>query len=233
VKAGKAMSESVKKQCERGNDLISFLYGEVDEREARDFEGHLKFCRECQSELASFGSVRHSIGMWKEEALGGFVSPQVVMPTRQKSALAALREFFDLSPLWLKGAVGFAAVLLCVMVIALVMSKQNVQPTAGVERNTEAKYTEQELRESVEKALKEQQQKLAASAIAAGTKEVETPDQKTIKVKVNRPVNRATQWVRRSLSKSEREQLAADLRLLSTSDEDSLSLIGEKINQDF
>jgi hypothetical protein len=229
------MNESVKKQsCERGNDLISFLYGEVDEREALDFEGHLKFCRECQSEFASFGSVRQSIGLWREEALSGFVSPQVVMPVRQKSALAALREFFDLSPMWLKGAVGFAAILLCVMAIALVMSKKNAQPIVEVAKNPEAKYTEQQLRESVDKALQEQQQKFTATTVASRSeKELAAPQPKPVKVNVSRPVNRSTQWVRRSLSKSEREQLAADLRLLSTSDEDSLTLIGEKINQDF
>src|SRR4030095_5112531 len=106
--------------CERGNDLIAFLYGEANEQEAQDFEKHLGMCRDCRSEMASFGYIRESIGVWKEEGMAGFVSPQVVAPVRQKSALAALREFFNLSPLWMKGAIGFAGVLFCVMAVLVV-----------------------------------------------------------------------------------------------------------------
>jgi hypothetical protein len=229
------MNETVKSQsCERGNDLISFLYGEAEEREARDFEGHLKFCRQCQSELASFGVLRQSIGEWKEEALSGFVSPQIVAPVRQKSALAALREFFDLSPLWLKGAVGFAAGLVCVMALALVMSlNKPVQPIASTQTPSDAKYSQQQLQEAIDKALRDQKESLATATVPKSDKEVGTPDPKPNKGRVERPVIHPTQWARRSLSKSEREQLAADLRLLSTTDEDNLSLIGEKINQEF
>jgi len=74
---------------------MSFLYGESNDVEARDFEGHLKLCRVCAEELASFGHIRESIGNWKEDALNNFVQPQVVAPVRQKSALVALREFFN------------------------------------------------------------------------------------------------------------------------------------------
>src|SRR4051812_11918215 len=93
--------------CERAHDLVSFLFGEIREREAQDFEIHLQDCRQCRTELASFGEVRESVSRWKQEALSGFVSPQAFAPMRRKSAVAAFREFFNLSPLWLKGAVGF------------------------------------------------------------------------------------------------------------------------------
>jgi len=224
------MKETVKsKSCGRENDLISFLYGEADGHEARDFELHLKSCRECQNEFTSFGLVRQSIGEWKEEALTAFVSPQIVTPLRQKSALVALREFFQLSPLWLKGAVGFAAVLLCVMAIALVMSRKAPEKIALTTNPSGAKYTEQDL----QKALEVQREQLSSVVTPKLEKEVIAPTPKQSKVTISRPVNHPTQWARRSLSKSEREQLAADLRLLSTADDDSLSLIGEKINQEF
>jgi anti-sigma factor RsiW len=226
------MNETVKTgSCERRNDLVSFLYGEAEEHEARDFERHLQSCRECQTESKSFGFVRESIAGWKDEALAGFVSPQIVTPVRQKSALAALREFFDLSPLWLKGAVGFAAMLLCVLAVALVMAKRQPEPVPTVAQQNDAKYTEQQLQDSIQKALHEQQQKIAMVSTPDPEKEVD--EVKTIKPKESRPINRSTQWGRRSLSKSEREQLATDLRLLSTNDDDDLSLIGERINQEF
>src|SRR5678815_4170426 len=112
------MSEKIQRPgCERAEDLMSFLYGESNDAEARDFEGHFKFCRVCAEELASFGHVREAIGIWKEDTLNNLVPSQVVAPVRQKSALVALREFFNLSPLWMKGAIGFAAVVFCALVI--------------------------------------------------------------------------------------------------------------------
>jgi hypothetical protein len=226
------MDEMLKTEsCERGNDLISFLYGEAEEHEARDFQNHLQSCRACLAEVKSFGFVRESIAEWKDEALGGFVSPQIVTPVRKKSALAALREFFDLSPLWLKGAVGFAALLLCVLAVALVMTKRQPQPVTTVAQQNDARYTEQQLQDSIQKALQEQQQKIASVSTPEPEKEVD--EVKNVKPKESRPVNRSTQWGRHSLSRSEREQLATDLRLLSTDDDNDLSLIGERINQEF
>ena len=102
------MIETKTSTCERGDDLISFLYGEANEREATQFEEHLQVCLHCRNEMSSFGQIRESIGTWKETALNAFVTPQFIAPVRQKSALAALKSFFDLSPLWMKGAIGFA-----------------------------------------------------------------------------------------------------------------------------
>ena len=53
--------------------------------------------------------------------------------------------------------------------------------------------------------------------------------------RVSKQVTKSAEWakVRRPLSKSEREQLAADLRLLSGKDEDTLNLLGDRINQEF
>ena len=71
--------------CERAPDLIAFVYNEATESEARDFELHLKQCRACREEVASFGIVRESIVAWRDEApglmvvdkreAGGYVTP--------------------------------------------------------------------------------------------------------------------------------------------------------------
>src|SRR5215216_764930 len=101
--------------CERASDLIAFLYGEADEGETRDFQLHLQQCSSCREEVASFGIVRESITAWRDEALAGFVATPVATQPQTKSAVAALRQFFDLSPLWLKGATAFAAMTFCVL----------------------------------------------------------------------------------------------------------------------
>jgi anti-sigma factor RsiW len=120
------MTEAKISTCERGDELISFLYGEANERESTQFEKHLQVCADCRNEMGSFGQIRQSLGTWKETALSAFVTPQVIAPVRQKSALAALRSFFDLSPLWMKGAIGFAAVLFCLLLV-LILTKSGQQ----------------------------------------------------------------------------------------------------------
>jgi anti-sigma factor RsiW len=225
------MNETMKTPaCERGSDLIAFLYGEANEQEAQDFERHLGLCRDCRSEMASFGHVRESISLWKEEALAGFVSPQVVAPVRKKSAVSALREFFDLSPWWMKGAVGFAGIIFCVMVVMVVARTEKRTPVVV---RTDAMYSEQELQQALAKALQEQSEKIAATYAQKnrdGVNETASVKSQRQQTRFSKPTQLVK--VRRPLSKSEREQLAADLRLLSR-DEDNLNLLSDRINQEF
>jgi hypothetical protein len=206
--------------------LIAFLYGEAGEREAHDFQLHLQQCSSCREEVASFGVVRESITAWRDEALAGFVSTPVTAQPQTKSALAALRQFFDLSPLWLKGATAFAAVAFFVLVgLVMFRSNDNHGPS------TSAVYTEQDVNRIVKEALAKQQN--------TPTPNVETPPEPELKVRTSKPepkksrASSSAQFAKnkRPLSKAEREQLAAELRLLSTDDDATLHLIGDRINQ--
>ena len=210
--------------CERASDLIAFVYNEASESEACDFELHLQQCSNCRDEVASFGLVRESITAWKHEALSGFIPTP---PVTRKSALAALRQFFALSPFWLKGATAFAVVAFCVLASLAIAKLQTPQPTLTI-ANTGTVYTEQDVNRIVKEALAKQQ----------NTKPpVETPQivVKPLVVKspkpgrIFEPARMAKS--RRPLSRAEREQLASDLRLLSTQDEASLNLLGDRINQ--
>jgi anti-sigma factor RsiW len=211
--------------CECASDLIAFLYNEADERERRDFQLHLNECGTCRDELASFGMVRESITAWRDEALAGFVSQPVATKATRKSALAALRQFFDLSPLWLKAATAFAIVGFGVLAaMAFVnLQRDNVQ-ISSTTTNTEATYTQQDVDRLVQQALAKQQPIEAPRPIVDVV--VESP-----KPKKSRNSN-AIQMAKRPLSRAEREQLAADLRLLSNDDDDeALNLLGDRINQ--
>src|ERR1044072_4344529 len=139
--------------CERASDLIAFLYGEADEHEARDFQLHLQQCSSCREEVASFGVVRESITAWRDEALAGFVSTPVATQPKTKSALAALRQFFDLSPLWLKCATALAAVAFCVLAgLALLRSNNQV-----MSKNPDAVYTAQDVDRMVKETVQQQE----------------------------------------------------------------------------
>ena len=199
--------------CERAPDLIAYLYGEADERETRDFQLHLQQCSACREEVASFGVVRESIAEYRDEALAGFVSTPVAQP-KTKSALAALRQFFDLSPLWLKGATALAAVTFCVLVgLALFRNNDQVILTNV---NPNAVYTEQDVNRIVKEALANQQKPQPSQ-----------PEPQIVAVKSPKPKPKS----QRPLSKAEREQLAAELRLLPSSDDTTFQSLEDRINQ--
>ncbi|HSE15845.1 MAG TPA: zf-HC2 domain-containing protein [Pyrinomonadaceae bacterium] len=216
--------------CERGSDLIAFLYGEAAEREVRDFQLHLQQCVSCREEVASFGVVRESITAWRDEALAGFVSTPVAAQPKTKSALAALRQFFDLSPLWLKGATAALVVTFCVLFELALFKSNNNQVTSNV--NPGAVYSEQDVNRIVKEALAQQQASAKPPQIEPEPRQTDTVRPVKIKPKSSR-VSSSTQFAKgqRPLSKAEREQLAAELRLLSGSDDASLHLLGDRINQ--
>ena len=215
--------------CERASDLIAFLYHETDERETHEFELHLKQCRTCAEEVAAFGSARESIIAWRDEALAGFVSNPVATQATRKSALAALRQFFDLSPLWLKGATAFAVLTFCVLAGFVLVRNKN-QNVSSIRVNPDAVYTAQDVDRMVKEALaKQEKERQPVETASTPIVAVKTPQAKP----KNSDRNNSAQFAksRRPLSRAEREQLAADLRLLSAPDDETLSLLGDRINQ--
>ena len=234
------MKEITKDQvCERADQLVEFLYGELTDWESRKFEQHLRDCAPCKTEYAAFGQLRESIVAWRNEALGVSrerVGAPTVFPIQQRrpSAIAAIREFFNLSPLWMKGAAAFAAVLFCAfatLAIAHLIEKKNPGTQAAVNKI----YTQQELDEQVAKAVKQktapveikrdQDQKTAANNSAPS----KAPEKR--RVTSANEVAGNSQKLRRPLSLRERQELAADLRLLASRDDDGLDLVGDSNNQ--
>jgi hypothetical protein len=105
--------------CEHASDLVAFLYGEASEAEAHDFQNHLTSCASCSDELASFANVRSGIVSWRDEALNPLVAAASVAVRHRvqtesdtkRSALVALRQYFTLAPIWLKGVTAAAIAL--------------------------------------------------------------------------------------------------------------------------
>jgi hypothetical protein len=222
--------------CDRADDLLGFLYGELTDWETRKFEQHLRDCAPCKTEYAAFGELRESVLAWRNEALGVSAVTPVVIPLqdRRPSAIAAIREFFNLSPLWMKGAAAFATVLFCAfatLAIAHLIEKNNLTTRADGNKI----YTQQELDEQVAKAMKEktvpveimkdQDQKTAANSPPPS----KGPEKRRV-TGANNEVAGYSQKLRRPLSRRERQELAADLRLLSSYD-DGLDLVGDSNNQ--
>jgi hypothetical protein len=216
--------------------LIDFLYGELSEGETQLFQKHLKECVACDAELAEFSQVRRSVISWRNESLGSVdLSPAVsrvpVQVLPQRSAVAAIREFFSLSPMWMKGAVGFAAILFCVLAVIAVSRFQDNKPVAIVS----AQPSEEQLNALVQQRVREELEKRKQATVTNDPQSARTtnPNTEMIRTVQKRSAvagNRLNHSARRPLSRVEREQLAMDLGLVGSNDND-LDLLEDKINQ--
>jgi len=233
--------------CGQADDLIAFLYGELSDDQAQTFQRHMDGCISCSGEHATFSGIRRSVVAWRDESLGG-ISSRTAAPyaaavgDRQDkpSALAALREFFNLSPLWMKGAVAFATLLFCIFA-GLAVTRLRATPPAAMVNNTDRpdkvdrkEYSDQQLNALVEQRVQDELQRIKNSArpgtlpFAVGNESTRMPNRRVAtggnQVATNSPA-------RRPLSKAEREQLAADLRLVAINNDGELELLDDKINQ--
>lgn len=225
--------------CHRAEDLVTYLYGEATEADAKDFAAHLQQCDACRGEFGVFQQVHESILGWRNEALGeGFVPATVAVETkvdsthfvrheRKLSALAAVREFFTVSPLWLRLATGFAALLLCVLGVLTISRSLN-------QRSTQQQF-DAEVRKQVEERIAQSQRQQPAPK----RNEVPPPvidKNNEAPNKVNRSetaTNRVPPKTSRprGLSRQEREQLAKDLRLIPRDEDELPFALTEEPNQ--
>lgn len=233
------MKEVNAPSCERENDLIAFLYGELNDVDAATFQRHARDCVSCKSEVAALQSVRRAVITWRDESVGA-ISRSFAETARAEirgqapSAFAAVREFFRLAPLWMKGAVAFASVMFCLFAGLAVARLADRRPVTMVAVPEKAFSTE-EFNALVERRVEEELQKRKDS-------EQRSPSPVIVKNEANRiPGNRThsrgelafspSQKARRPLSKTEREQLAADLRLIPGKGDTDFDLLDDRINQ--
>jgi len=228
--------------CHRAEDLVTYLYGEASAADAGDFRNHLEHCDACRSEFALFNQVHESIMLWRHDALGASFNPagagteaaiesaQCVKHERKLSALAALREFFTVSPLWLRGATAFAALLLCALVVLTVSRTwQSPKPAPVASGGGEKVFTKSDLDAEVARQVKIQTEKLPkaseqSNSIAAAPRQSQ-PNQVAAVRSSSKPRVKG-------LTREERVQLAADLRLIpGTEEEESLFELPEQPNQ--
>ncbi len=238
--------------CHRAEDLVTYLYGEASEVEAEDFALHLQQCDSCRSEFGVFRQVHDSMLLWRNEALGSAFNPaivpvdstvesaQFVRHERKLTALEALREFFSVSPLWLRAATAFAALLLCALGLLTVsrLWNQPVQfarsePTKVTDPNTEPKYSQQDVDKAVQAKIDEiarlNNQKPSPKINDATTPRNSADIGGRNQLAVN--LNRTKTPRHRGLSRQEREQLAKDLRLIPRDEDELPFALADEPNQ--
>lgn len=236
------MKEVDAPNCGRESELVAFLYGELSDVEKKSFESHMRTCHLCQAQTSEFRSIRESVAAWRDESLG---CAQTISPAAQGlrnqpriSAIAAVRAFLDLSPLWMKGAVGFAAILFCIFT-ALAVARLRPTPIAVATANANNQgYSQQEMNAMVERRVQEELARHKSTEEPSLVSPSSTVKQRTVRTP-SRALSRQNDGfasaqngkARRPLTKAEREQLAADLRLVSSSNERGVDLVEDQINQ--
>jgi hypothetical protein len=248
MKDSEATSETL---CTRAEDLAAYLYNEASEGEAQDFERHTERCASCKAELAAFTQVRsniiewrsHALGLAQTTALGSERAPAAELsksPARKPSALAALREFFALSPVWLRAATGLASLAVCALVLFAVARIMEGPRVVFVEKAVTVGPTQADVDALVDKRVREE-------LAARNNSEEMTP--KPIAVPVNeqssptiiQSVGRTTSAQRRMIAQSRRrpapvsteeyEELARDLQLVPSRDEEDLPRLIDLIDE--
>jgi anti-sigma factor RsiW len=226
--------------CAKAEELVAYLYNEASEREAKEFESHMRACASCEAELTAFGHVRSSIAVWRNQALGSVefkASADEITPAtelrkaspRRASAMTAIREFFALSPVWLRAATALASLAICALVVWAAVRALESPRVLLVEKVVEKGPTQAEVDALVERRVREE--------LAARNNQPETTS-KEIVVPVNeqRPSTIAQSAPGRSaarrtlapgrkpaqVSTQEYEELARDLQLVPTRDEEDL-----------
>ncbi|HEY0101378.1 MAG TPA: zf-HC2 domain-containing protein [Pyrinomonadaceae bacterium] len=140
--------------CERAGELVAYFYGEATRDERESFDAHLPQCDACRDELIAFAGVREAIGDWRAEILhaaptapsfagtvatatqgarGESVRAASPAPRGASSALAALREFFTLSPMWMRAGMAAAALVVCALAaLAIVNAEVRREEGGGI-----------------------------------------------------------------------------------------------------
>ena len=106
--------------CDRKEQLIGFLYGELDPAEARDFEQHLFACAECRVDFEELRTARGLIAAWTPPE--PHLDFQIV---RGPVAAPAVAPRFRISPAW-----GLAAAAILVMAIGAAIANLEIHVAA-------------------------------------------------------------------------------------------------------
>ncbi len=109
--------------CEFTEEIISYLYDELNSTDKLRFESHLVNCGFCPAEISSFGVVRASIIEWKKVEFDVLSTPIIEIPALQPARqivsvsrpwYAKIRDLFSLSPAWMTATTAVAVVVICV-----------------------------------------------------------------------------------------------------------------------
>ena len=73
-----------KKDCGFGDEIVSYIYGEIGVTERSVFETHLADCPLCTDEFAAISNARFSVFEWQREEFAHLLTPEIIIPYAAK-----------------------------------------------------------------------------------------------------------------------------------------------------
>lgn len=83
-------------KCTFADEVVSYIYDELDEREKFLFEDHLPNCSFCIDELAEISYSRYSVYEWQRSEFVPLPTPHIVLPGARISLIDKISEWFFL-----------------------------------------------------------------------------------------------------------------------------------------
>ncbi len=105
-------------KCSFKDELISYVFTEMDEQSRPRFDQHLATCASCKDDLASFSNTRNQLTAWRDDEFASLESNVIVSPERISDSLNSITSIFgravsfvSISP----GRLAFASLILLLM----------------------------------------------------------------------------------------------------------------------
>lgn len=86
---GEDMVTTSKKECPFEDEIVSYMYGEIDGIERDEFETHLAKCMTCTDDFAAVSNARFSVFEWRKEEFDALATPHIVIPELAKPPIAS------------------------------------------------------------------------------------------------------------------------------------------------
>ncbi len=75
-----------KTDCGFADEIVSYIYNEIDTADRREFETHLAQCSICTDEFTAISNARFSVFEWQREEFARLPTPEIVIPYVPKRA---------------------------------------------------------------------------------------------------------------------------------------------------
>lgn len=152
--------------CQFAEDLISYLYNEIGDSDKLYFEKHLAQCADCAEELSNFGALRSSIIEWRNEEFQPLTTPVIaaiperkvydLSPAPSASPLfARFRDFFTLSPSWMRASAAFAVLAIFVGLLFVTVNSFRAPEIVRMAEDTALKPVSLPVNDSVNQTANE------------------------------------------------------------------------------
>lgn len=70
--------------CHFQEDIVSYIYGELNSVERREFGMHMADCAHCSDEFTAISDVSLSVSEWRREAFAHLSTPEIQIPYRSQ-----------------------------------------------------------------------------------------------------------------------------------------------------